>query len=218
MIQNINKTQTLSIVIVEDNNDTREALEQLFLNAEGYECINSFPSCEEVIKNIDSCYPDVVLMDINLEGMSGIEGIKVLKELYPNLTIIILTVFEDEDKILRAIREGADGYILKKSEPQDILQSVSDAYNGGSPITPSIAKKILNLISNDYKQKINFNLTKSEKETLKFLVKGFSYEKIAVEMGRSIHTVRSHIRNIYSKLYVHSKTEAVLKALKNKII
>ncbi len=117
MIQNINKTQILSIVIVEDNDDTREALEQLFLNAEGYECINSFPSCEEAIENIDSCYPDVMLMDINLEGMSGIEGIKILKELYPSLTIIILTVFEDEDKILKAIREGADGYILKKSEP-----------------------------------------------------------------------------------------------------
>jgi len=218
MKSQINEKRLINIVIVEDNDNTREALEQLFLSADSYECINSFSSCEDTLKNIDRCYPDVLLMDIELEGMSGIDGIRILKDTYPNLKILVLTVFEDEDKIFKAIQAGADGYILKKSTPQDILHSVKDAHEGGSPITPSIAKKILNLLASENKNKRNFNLTKSEKETLKYLVEGLSYEKIAEEMVRSIHTVRSHVRNIYSKLYVHSKTEAVVKALKNKII
>ncbi len=171
-----------------------------------------------MLEGIDQYYPDVVLMDIGLKGMSGIDGVKILKELYPSLTVLIFTVFENDEKIFEAIKAGADGYILKKIPPQNILRSIKEAYEGGSPITPSIAKKVLNHFFHQLKFSNKFDLTGSEKEILKHLVEGSSYETIAKELGRSIHTVRSHIRNIYAKLYVHSKTEAVVKALKNKII
>ena len=131
---------------------------------------------------------------------------------------MILTVFDEEEKIFEAIKAGANGYILKKSPPMGILNAIKDAYLGDAPISPSIAKKVLNEFTRQTKQANKFDLTKSEIEILKHLVNGSSYETIAQELGRSIHTVRSHVRNIYSKLYVHSKTEAVVKALKNKLI
>lgn len=214
----IKSSFSISTILIEDNNATREALTNLLENAEGFECLDSFSSCEDAFKGIDENLPDVVLMDIGLKGMSGIEGVKHLKEIYPSLTVLILTVFEDEDKIFEAIKAGADGYILKKSPPTLILKAVNDAYFGGSPISPSIAKKVLSEFTKQTKQANKFDLTNSEIEILKHLVDGSSYETIAQELGRSIHTVRSHVRNIYSKLYVHSKTEAVVKALKHKII
>lgn len=217
----MNQTQSsfsISTILIEDNNATREGLTNLLGNAPGFECLDSFSSCEDAFKEIDAKLPDVVLMDIGLKGMSGIEGVKHLKEIYPSLTVLILTVFEEEDKIFEAIKAGADGYILKKSPPRLILKAVKDAYFGGSPISPSIAKKVLNEFSRQSRQTNKFDLTNSEIEILGHLVDGSSYETIAQELGRSIHTVRSHVRNIYSKLYVHSKTEAVVKALKNGII
>lgn len=214
-----NYSETLiGVLIVEDNDATREGLVNLLESSEGFKCLNSFSSCEEALEKLDKFFPQIVLMDIGLKGMSGIEGVEKIKETYPSLTVLMLTVFDDEEKIFRAIKAGADGYILKKTEPQNILRSIREAYLGGSPITPSIAKKVLNEFSKQVKQAKKFDLTETEIEILKYLVDGSSFEILAKKLDRSIHTVRSHVRNIYSKLYVHSKTEAVVKALKHRII
>ena len=216
MIQN---EDSINVIVIEDDETTREAITALLDSSASFYCKYSFATCEEAFECFDDYLPDVVLMDIILEGgMTGIEGMKKLKELHPNIIILMLTVYEDDDKIFESIKAGANGYILKKMAPQKILDAIKDAYNGGSPITPSIAKKILNVFSENYEKPNKFDLTPSETRILKHLVEGSSYNTIAEDLGKSVHTIRSHIRNIYSKLYVHSKTEAVVFALKHKII
>ncbi len=214
------KNNPINVLVVEDDDATREAIVSLIQTHEGFNCVNSFAGVEEVYDNIDDNLPDVALMDIHLRnGKSGIECVKKLKSVYPNIDFLMLTVYEDDDKIFESIKAGARGYILKKVEPQKIIEAIKDAFEGGSPITPSIAKKILNVFSKTSAQKVNkFDLTAAETKILKHLVDGSSYMAIAEDLGKSVHTVRSHIRNIYSKLYVHSKTEAVVKAMKHKLI
>lgn len=219
MDNNFKMEESISVIIIENNNNTREAVMTLINASAGFFCEKSFSTCEEALKFIDDYLPDIVLMDIELgTGMSGIEGMKKLKDIYPNLIILMFTVFEDDDKIFESIKAGANGYILKKTSPKKILESIKDAYNGGSPITPSIAKKILDTFSENGGKAKSFDLTPAEKRILKHLAEGSSYNSIADDLEISVHTVRSHIRNIYSKLYVHSKTEAVVKALKHKLI
>ena len=209
----------IHVIVIEDDDDTREGITNLINSSEKFICEHSFSNCEDALEYVDDNLPDVILMDIILDGgMTGIEGMKKLKEMYPNLIILMLTVYEDDDKIFESIKAGANGYILKKISPLKILDAITDAYKGGSPITPSIAKKILNVFSENSGKPNKFNLTPSETKILKHLVEGSSYITIAEDLGKSIHTIRSHIRNIYSKLYVHSKTEAVVKALKHKLI
>ena len=165
--------------------------------------------------------PDVILMDIDIPGRSGIDATPVAKRLWPKTQVVMLTVFEEEEKIFQAIRYGASGYLLKRTPPSEIIAAIHDVHAGGSPMTSSIARRVLHFFQQQLptvQPKIDYDLSPRELEVLKSLVKGYSYKLIASEHFISVDTVRSHIRNIYEKLQVNSKTEAVLKALKDKIV
>ncbi len=208
----------IRVTIIEDHKEFREGLAYLLNATEGFKCINVFGSTEEAVKNI-SKETDVVLQDIELPGLNGIESVELLKKKLPEIKIIMLTVFDDDDNILKAILAGADGYLLKKSSPQKILSSLQEALSDGSPMTPSIAKKVITLFRNYLpNKKDEFSITKREVEVLELIVDGYNNKEIADKLFISIETVRNHIRHIYEKLHVHSKSEAVVKAIRGGIV
>lgn len=209
----------IRVIVFEDNRDLREGMTFLLQATAGLELAGAFADCRDLTTQIPALQPDVVLMDIDMPGLSGIEATPVVKALHPGAQVMMLTVFEDEDKIFQAIRNGASGYLLKRTPPGEIIQAIFDVHHGGSPMTASVARKVLHffqeptqVVSNDYQ------LSGRELDILKGLVKGFSYKLIADELFISIDTVRSHIRHIYDKLHVNSKTEAVLKAIREKLV
>ncbi len=213
--------QNIRILLYEDNRDLREGMTFLLQATPGLELAGAFPDCSNLEMQIPGLKPDVVLMDIDMPGRSGIEATPIVKALRPETQVIMLTVFEDEDKIFQAIRSGAAGYLLKRTPPSEIIAAVHDVKNGGSPMTSSIARRVLQFFQQhppSSEQKTDYDLSSREQDILKSLVKGYSYKLIASEHFISIDTVRSHIRHIYEKLHVNSKTEAVLKALKEKIV
>lgn len=211
---------SIKIVIYEDNPDLRESLSVLLRGSVGFELIGAFVNCEQVAKQILELKPDVVLMDIDMPIANGLKGLKIIKQIAPKVNVVMFTVFEDNENIFEAICSGAVGYLLKRTPPIRLLEAIQDAHNGGAPMTSSIARKILQMLpaqqriteSNDYK------LTERETEILNLLVKGNSYKMIADKCGISIDTVRSHIKKIYDKLHVHSQTEAVAKAIHERIV
>lgn len=211
---------TIKVAIVEDNRSLRESIIALFSINEGFKLVGSFANANSIVKDIITSKPDVVLMDIQMPGTNGIEAVKLLRTEFPEMKIVIQTVFEDDDSIFQAICNGASGYILKKSTPNEYMQAIIEAYNGGAPITGSIAAKVLNMfkVSQQSNPANDFNLSDREKEVLNHLVKGLSYKMIADKCGISYDTVRFHMKNIYSKLHVESMTEAVSMAIKNKIV
>jgi DNA-binding NarL/FixJ family response regulator len=211
---------TIKVAIFEDNNGLRNMLYQLVNGSEGFECSGAYPDCSNLLKIIEKTKPDVVMMDIGLPGMNGIEAIKILKNKFSNLNILVQTIFDDNEKIFQAICAGASGYILKNTSPSRILQCLIETYNGGAPISPSVATKVLKMVQSpaDKIKNHSFNLSEREKEVLQYLVRGMSYKLIADHCFLSIDTVRSHIKNIYEKLHVHSKSEAVAKALQKNIV
>ena len=209
------------VVVVEDNNTIREGLKILIDGTEGYSCIGVYNKCESMIKDIGVLNPDILLMDIGLPGMNGIEGIKQVKAILPDLTILVLTVYEENDLIFEALCAGASGYLVKKTPPAKLLEAIQEAHHGGSPMSSNIARNVIEI----FKQKKltrrsgeNENLTPREKEILSKLVEGNNFKAIADSMQISIETVRFHFRNIYKKLHVHSQSEAVVKAIREKII
>ncbi len=213
--------QNIRILLYEDNRDLREGMTFLLQATPGLELAGAFPDCSNIEMQIPGLKPDVVLMDIDMPGRSGIEATPIVKALRPETQVIMLTVFEDEDKIFQAIRSGAAGYLLKRTPPSEIIAAVHDVKNGGSPMTSSIARRVLQFFQQQppaSEPKTDYDLSSREQDILKSLVKGYSYKLIASEHFISIDTVRSHIRHIYEKLHVNSKTEAVLKALKEKIV
>ncbi len=208
----------IKVTIIEDHKEFREGLAYLLNATEGFKCINVFGTTEEAIKNI-SKETDVVLQDIELPGLNGIESVELLKKKLPEIKIIMLTVFDDDDNILKAILAGADGYLLKKSSPQKILTALQEALSDGSPMTPSIAKKVITLFRNYLpNKKEEFSITKREIEVLELIVDGYNNKEISDKLFISIETVRNHIRHIYEKLHVHSKSEAVVKAIREGIV
>ena len=208
----------IKVTIIEDHPEYREGLAYLLNATEGFECINIFGSAEEAIENISE-KTDVVLQDIGLPGINGIESVALLKKKLPEVKIIMLTVFDDDDNILKAILSGADGYLLKKSSPQKILSALQEALTDGSPMTPSIAKKVIKLFRNYVPNKTEeFSITKRELEVLELIVNGLNNNEIANKLFISIETVRNHIRHIYEKLHVHSKSEAVVKAIREGLV
>lgn len=211
---------TIKVAIVEDNKALRESIIALFSINEGFKLVGSFSNANSIVKDIITSKPDVVLMDIQMPGINGIEAVKLLRAEFPEMKIVIQTVFEDDDSIFQAICNGASGYILKRSTPNEYMQAIIEAYNGGAPITGSIAAKVLNMfkVSQQGNSTFDFNLSDREKEVLNHLVKGLSYKMIADKCGISYDTVRFHMKNIYSKLHVESMTEAVSVAIKNKIV
>ncbi|MEO8150165.1 MAG: response regulator transcription factor [Bacteroidia bacterium] len=210
----------IRITIFEDNTQLRDSLFNLVDASDGFICAGAFANCERVVQNIEETKPDVVLMDIELPVVSGIDAVKLIKEKYPHVKILMQTIFEDDDKIFQSICNGAEGYILKNTPPEEILESIKEIYEGGAPMTPAIALKVMRMFKENLSSKTNdtFDLTAREKEILKFLVEGMSYKMIAEACFISIETVRGHIKNIYEKLQVHSKGEAVAKAIKRNIV
>ncbi|RYY69223.1 MAG: response regulator transcription factor [Chitinophagaceae bacterium] len=211
-----------NVVIFEDNSHLRETLQMLLNETEGYSCSAAFPNCSNLTKKINGVACDVVLMDIEMPGMNGIEATKLMKENFREIPILIQTAFSDDNYIFDAICAGASGYILKTTTPAGYIEAIREVQAGGSPITPGIAKRVLAL----FKDKLqpahtsteHYNLTKQEKKILQLLVDGNSYKLIAAELFLSLDTVKTHIKNIYAKLHVHSGTEAVSKALRDKIL
>jgi DNA-binding NarL/FixJ family response regulator len=207
----------IKIGIVEDNNTLRKSLTTLINDAEGMECVLSLNNLLHILKEIEKSTPNVILMDIGLPNISGIEGVLTVKTFYPAIQIMMFTVFEDADKIFEAIRNGASGYLLKKTPPAEIIEAVRELHNGGAPMSGSIARKVLQSF---HVQPVavdeEYLLTPREKEILSSLVEGASYKKIAEKYIVSINTIRTHICSIYHKLHVNSKAEAVAKILNRK--
>ncbi|MBS1515833.1 MAG: response regulator transcription factor [Bacteroidetes bacterium] len=204
----------LKVVLIEDDKLIRTELEQMLNSSDTCKCAGSFMNCETALKELKSIEPDVILLDIELPGMSGIEGIKKIKELQPECDIIMLTVHEESESIFNALKKGAVGYLDKSASEEKILEAITDVYNGGAPMTPRIARKVLG----SFKENESSLLTDREKDVLESLCAGNSYKEIAFKLKITVGTVRHHIKNIYAKLHVHSKSEAVAKALKEKLV
>lgn len=205
---------SIKVSIIEDHKEYRESIAFILSATEGFSCAGKYESVENGINNLKDS--DVLLLDIHLPGKQGTEAISDIKKLYPDLVIVMLTVFEDEKSIFDAIMEGADGYLLKKTSPIRLIQFIEDAYQGGTPLSPVVAKKALQIFTRTKKLEMDsFNLTPREMEVLNLIVQGFENREIADKLFISLETVRNHIRHIYEKLEVNSKTQAVVKALKN---
>ncbi len=203
----------INIAIVEDNVEIREGLAVLINGSDGFHCVATFANAEDALVDLLKARPDVVLMDINLPRMSGIECTRKLKQKQPGLPVMVLTVYDDDEKIFDSLAAGASGYILKKTPPVKLLEAIVELHNGGSPMSSRIARKVVETFrSMEVSSKDTENLSKRELEILSYLAKGYQYKEIAETLFISIETVRTHIRNIYEKLHVRSRSEAVLKA------
>ncbi len=204
----------IKVAIVEDNEKIREGLAALIDGSEGFGCTETFETAEEALRRLPAYLPDVVLMDIQLPKMSGIECLEKLKQLLPDVQVMMLTVYEDDEKIFKSIVAGATGYILKRTPPAQLLEAIRELHEGGSPMSDQIARKVVQAFREMGKSsKETENLSDREIEILSFLAKGFHDKEIADKFFLSVKTVRTHLRNIYKKLHVRSRTEAVLKYL-----
>ena len=211
----------INVAIVEDNKTIREGLAALISGTPGYNCVGSFPDCEKFLSNISKSDIDVVLMDIGLPGINGIEGVKKARKINPALNILMLTVYEESNVVFEALCAGACGYLVKKTPPSRLLEAIKDIYEGGSPMSSNIARQIISVfhqkkISNG--NGVEHELSPREKEVINHLADGYNYQEIADKIFISVDTVRHHIRNIYKKLHVHSQSEAVAKAIRKGII
>lgn len=210
----------IKVSIFEDNKPRRDLLELLLNSTDGMICSGTFNDCSNVIEDIKSSIPDAVLMDIDMPYVNGIEGLKLIRKQFPEIKILMQTIFEEEDKIFQAICAGADGYILKKVSPDKLIEAIRDVMEGGAPMTPVVAKQVLKLFNNKHTtvKKNNFELSPREIEVLQQLGNGLSYKMIAEKCNISYSTVNTHINHIYEKLKVNSAIEAVKKAMDERII
>lgn len=209
----------LKVAIIEDQPKIREGLRALIDGTDGYRCVGSFGSMEEALAKVAYELPDVLLVDIGLPGMSGIEGTRRLKDRHPELAVLMLTVYDDDRRIFDAMCAGACGYLLKKTPPARLLESLKEVVGGGAPMSPEVARRVVALFREIRPpEQADYQLTPHEIRILALLVEGHNYKTAADELGVSINTIRFHMRSIYEKLQVHSKSEAVSKALRNRII
>lgn len=206
--------QTIRICIVEDDNLIRDGFALLINSTYGFKIINTYYRCEDAIKNIHADAPDVVLMDIELPGMNGIEGIAKIKKLRPKTNIIVVTVYENDELVFKALCAGAGGYLTKNMQPGRLLEAIRDIQDGGAPMSTNIARMVVA----SFQKNRNSPLTARETEVLELLSKGKSYTTIAEQLFVDKETIRTHIKNIYWKLEVHSKAEAIEKAIKERLI
>lgn len=205
----------IRVAIIEDKKEIRDGLTFLINTSEGYTCVGSFSNAEDALESIPRLNVHVALMDINLPGMDGIACVRKLKAVVPSLLIIMLTVYEDTDRIFEALSAGATGYLLKRTPPAKLVESIAEVYRGGSPMSSEIARKVVQSFQKSNSPTTETDqLTSREKEILAHLAKGYTYKEIGDQLFISEETVRSHLRRIYEKLQVHSRTEAVVKFLK----
>lgn len=205
--------ETLRVAIVEDHADLRESWRRLIDAAQGYECLECYANAEDALREIPLLKPDVVLMDINLPGMSGIECTRLLRAEIPRLQVLILTVYEDTDRIFEALEAGASGYLLKRTTPEQLLNAIVEVKHGGSPMTSEVARKVVQSFRRPARSKAaeEARLTPREEEILKLLAQGYVTKEISDKLGISYYTSQTHMKKIYEKLHVRSRTEAVLK-------
>jgi DNA-binding NarL/FixJ family response regulator len=206
--------QNIRIVIVEDDNLIRDGFALLINSTYGFSIVNTYSNCEDALKRLQEDAPDVVLMDIELPGMNGIEGIERIKKIRPKTNIIVVTVYDNDTLVFQALCAGAGGYLTKNMQPARLLEAIKDIQEGGAPMSTNIARMVVS----SFQKNRNSPLTSRETEVLELLSKGKSYSTIAEELFVDKETVRTHIKNIYWKLEVHSKAEAIEKALRNKLI
>ena len=211
--------KTLRVVLIEDLRDIREGLCALINGTDGFKCTAAFGMMETALARIEREQPDAILTDLGLPGMSGIEGIKRMREIFPDVPIIALTIYDNDREIFDALCNGANGYLLKNTPPARLLEALKEAVEGGSPMSPTIAARVVNLFRTFRPpREADYHLTPQETELLKLLIEGHHKKTAAREMNISFHTVSFHLKNIYEKLQVHSKTEAVAKALREKLV
>jgi DNA-binding NarL/FixJ family response regulator len=206
----------ISIILFEDNDRLRESLSYLLNEEPGYEVLADFNNCNESDAVVKKYKPDIVLMDIDMPGHTGIEGVAMIKEANPLTAVIMYTVFEDDEKLFKCLCAGANGYLLKKTPPSKLFDAIQEVLNGGAPMSPAIAKKVLNTFQQ--KQGNKYNLTLREAEVLQLLNKGYTIKMIAAQLDIAFDTARSHLKNIYQKLHVNCGKEAIAKALNEKIV
>jgi DNA-binding NarL/FixJ family response regulator len=212
------ETAITQVAIVEDDRRIREGLQALINGTEGYRCTAAFRSMEDALARPWPEAPDVVLVDIGLPGMSGLEGLGILRERYPQAALVMLTVYEDDERIFDALCAGACGYLLKRVPPARLLESLREAKQGGAPMSPEVARRVVSIFRTVRPpEQAAHDLTPHEMRLLKLLVEGHNYKSAAAELGVTFHTVAFHVRNIYGKLQVHSKSEAVAKALRHRL-
>src|SRR4030095_1303080 len=211
--------ECLRVAIIEDERDIRECLSLLVNGTPGFSCTGGYRTMEEALEGIRRNVPDVVLSDIGLPGMSGIEGVRILKERHPPLLVLMLTVYEDDERIFDALCAGACGYLLKKTPPARLLDSLKEAAQGGAPMSPEVARRVIALFRGIRPpERADYHLTPHETRLLKLFVEGHNYKTAAAELRVSVNTVNFHVRSIYDKLQVHSRSEAVAKALRNRLV
>lgn len=213
------KPATMRVVIIEDERELREGLQSLVGFTPNFSCEKSFGSMETALHYVTRSEVDLVLTDIGLPKMDGIEGTRVLLEKFPDLPIVILSVHNENEKIFQALCAGANGYLLKNTPPAQIIEALTEVLSGGAPMSPEVARRVVTSFRKFAPPEVaDYKLTEMEKQILKMLVNGHHYKTAAHELGISIHTVSFHLRNVYAKLHVHSKTEAVAKALREGLV
>lgn len=208
----------IRVAVLDDDAEFRELISITVRNGEGLECVGLYATCDEAVRKIEEDTPDILLLDIAMPGKSGIESIREIKRRYPSLDILMLTVLSDDDKVFESIRRGAVGYILKKSPSSKLLEAIKEAHQGGAPFTGEIARKVLEYFRAPLIDSLQTQLSEREREVLEALIEGHSTRSIAEKLFVSVNTIRFHLRNIYNKLHVNSRTEAVAKALNNRIV
>jgi DNA-binding NarL/FixJ family response regulator len=209
---------SIKVAIIEDQEKIRVGLAALISGTNGFACTGVWATVEEALAGVDGALPDIVLVDIGLPGLSGIEGIRMLKERHPELVPLVLTVYEDEGRIFGALCAGACGYLLKGTPPARLIESLREAMEGGSPMSPQIARRVVEHFQSPHRPAPAYDLTPHERRILRRLVDGYHYQTAADELGVSVNTIRFHLRSIYEKLQVHSKAEAVAKALRERLV
>lgn len=212
----------VKVIIYDDNRSRRDSLGLLIRSDHRLELLGAMADCSNVVEEVRHLMPDVILMDIQMPGIDGIEAVRMIHEEFPTVKVIMQTVFEDDEKIFNSLKNGASGYILKKAAPEKVIEAIHDVYEGGAPITPAVAGKVLQFFINLQTPAVpvtdEFALSAREMEILAFLSEGLSYKMIADRCHISVHTVAAHIRKIYEKLQVNSATEAIAKAGKYKVL
>jgi DNA-binding NarL/FixJ family response regulator len=210
--------EKIKVMLFEDNDHLRDSLSMLIDASDDFTCMGAFPNATQIIQNLTAYRPQVVLMDIEMPGRSGIEATSLVKKSFPDIPILVLTAFDDDDKIFHSLCAGGSGYLLKSATPDQILQALSDVHAGGAAFSPSVAKRMALFFQHKMVIAGEYHLTDKEKQILQYLSAGKSYKMIADALGISVQTVKSHLKNVYRKLHVNNNTEAVAKAIRQRLV